>query len=316
MMGDFHGLPTRTLSSAHLRLEFLAEAGPRIVRLAVNGATENLLAEAPDSSWRTPLGEYHVRGGHRLWHAPEASPRTYVPDDCGLTVHEVPGGVELRQPTEVATGIQKSLAIRLHPDRPALTLTHRLSNEGLWPVETAPWAITQLPLGGVIILPQPASELPGGDLNYRARPNRHLVLWSYARWEDARLQVHDDYFLFQAQPHAQFSKFGYLNTHGWAAYLRGEILFVKQFHVCPDAPHPDRNCNVEVYCDDRLVELETLAPLTHLAPGQSVTHEERWCVFTGLHVAPTYEYVRAHMRTIDLQAAPGIQSHDGVENRG
>ena len=38
--GDFYGLPTRIISGQHLRLEFLAEAGPRIVRLSLGGSDE------------------------------------------------------------------------------------------------------------------------------------------------------------------------------------------------------------------------------------------------------------------------------------
>ena len=86
MTGDFYGLPTRILSNQHLRLEFLAEAGPRIVRLSLAGSGENLMAEVPDIHWTTPYGEYYLRGGHRLWHAPEAVPRSSVPDNDSLTV--------------------------------------------------------------------------------------------------------------------------------------------------------------------------------------------------------------------------------------
>jgi hypothetical protein len=228
-------------------------------------------------------------------------PRTYVPDDYGLTVQDMPGGVELRQPTEAATGLRKSLAIQLHPDRAALTLVHRITNDGLWPVETSPWAITQLRLGGLVVLPQPADETDGDDVNYRLRPNRHLVLWPYSQWDDPRLNVHNDFVLFQAQPRMPPCKFGYLNTHGWAGYLRSGILFVKQFQPQLNALHPDRNCNVEVFGNDRFVELETVAPLTRLEPGQSATHMERWTIFTGLHAEATYAGVQTLTRTMDLR---------------
>ncbi len=54
MSNDFHGLPTRSLGNDHLTLDYLAEAGPRIVRLFLAGSQTNLLAEAPDLSWDTP----------------------------------------------------------------------------------------------------------------------------------------------------------------------------------------------------------------------------------------------------------------------
>ena len=67
-MSDFHGLPTRNVENGHLRVEFLAEAGPRIVRLFLAGSDENQLVELPNLAWETLLGDFCVRGGHRLWH--------------------------------------------------------------------------------------------------------------------------------------------------------------------------------------------------------------------------------------------------------
>jgi hypothetical protein len=299
-MSDFYGLPTCLLANDHLRLEYLAEAGPRIVRLFAAGSAENLLAEVPEFHWVTPLGQYHVRGGHRLWHAPESRPRTYVPDDHGLSVHKLEDGVELCQPTESPTGLRKSLTIQLHPGQPAVTLTHRLTNEGVWPIEVSPWAITQLRLDGLIILPQPAPV----DGDEALRPNRHLVLWPYARWDDPRLSLGDDFILFQARSGVPACKIGYLNTQGWAAYLRNGTLFVKSFQPQVGAAHPDRNCNVEVYGNDHFVELETVAPMTSLEPRQSAAHVEHWELFTGLDCEPTREGVRALVHQLKPHPAP------------
>jgi hypothetical protein len=47
-------------------------------------------------------------------------------------------------------------------------------------------------------------------------------------------------------------------------------------------PHPDNNCNAEIYCNDQFVELESLAPLTKLSPGEAVTHVETWELFNGM----------------------------------
>ena len=296
MRGDFYGLPTRILHSPHLRLEFLAEAGPRIVRLYLQGSDENQLAEVPDLGWETPYGDFFLRGGHRLWHAPESFPRTNVPDNEGLMVQETDQGMRLCQPTEPDTGIRKSIEIHLHPDRPAVTLYHRLHNDGLWPLELAPWAITQTPLGGVAVLPQQVGPLDEPGL----QPNRHLVLWPYTRWHDQRLQPHDDYVLFQGQADPNPCKVGYFNRHGWIGYLHGDVFFCKRFEPQPSHPHPDFGCNVEVYGKDRFIELETLAPLQRLAPGQSTTHVERWEFYTGLDTAPTIAGIRALVQALEL----------------
>jgi hypothetical protein len=278
MIGDFYGLPTRIISNQHLRLEFLAEAGPRIVRLMLTGSDENLLAETPDLFWPTPYGEFRLYGGHRLWHAPEASLRTAFPDNCGLIVEELGKAVRLCGPTESHTGIRKRIEIRLLDGRPGVALAHTLQNDGVWPVELAPWAITQLPLGGVAVLPQrsAAPNLEG------LSPDRHVALWPYASWQDLRLCLRDEYMLVKAEPRVPPIKVGYLNERGWIGYLRTGILFAKRFEPQVERTHADRNCNVEVYCKDRFIELETLGPLVRLEPGQSAVHTETWEIHVGL----------------------------------
>ncbi len=293
--GDFHGLTTYVVGSAHLRLECLAEAGPRIVRLFLAGSEENQLAEVPAFSWETPYGTYFPRGGHRLWHAPEAS-RSYVPDDQGLEVEELTDGVRLSQPTEAPTGIRKTLEIHLHRDRPALTLHHQLRNEGPWPVELSPWAITQVPLGGVAVLPQQIEPLDEAGV----QPNRHLVLWPYASWHDSRLQLHDDCVLITGLSQMPPLKLGCMNRRGWIGYWRQGLFFCKRFEPQPDLPHPDFGCNSEVYCGDLFLEIETLAPLTHLAPGQSTAHVETWEFYAGLDGPSTWAGVQ------DLVGALGL----------
>jgi hypothetical protein len=296
-MADFYGLPTRSVESTHVRLEFLAEAGPRIVRLFVAGVDENQLAELPDFRTSTPFGEYFFRGGHRLWHAPEAMPRSYLPDDMGVQVEERADGVRLVQPTEAASGIRKCLDIQLHPEQAAVTLHHQLQNEGMWAVELAPWALTMLPLGGMAILPQQVGPLdPSGLL-----PNRHLVLWPYTRWQDPRLELHDDYLLLYAQPLLPPCKVGYLNRQGWIAYVRNGVLFRKRFTPQAALPHPDFGCNAEFYCDDTFIEMETVAPLARLEPGQAVTHTETWEFATGIAVPQTLDGARALAGTRGLR---------------
>jgi hypothetical protein len=128
---------TRTLSNGHLELNYLTDS-LRIIGLSVKGKT-NLFADLSHlSAISTPFGDFHFRGGHRLWHAPESMPRTYAPDSGELSVTDLENGIILEAPTEPTTGIRKRIEIRLAADSPSLTLTHILVNEGLWAVELAP----------------------------------------------------------------------------------------------------------------------------------------------------------------------------------
>ncbi|HEX7588063.1 MAG TPA: hypothetical protein VF478_07100 [Anaerolineae bacterium] len=297
MSADFYGLPTRTIGTKYLHIDYLAEAGPRIVRLVLEGSNENLMAELPNNVVQTPFGVFHFYGGHRLWHSPEEMPRTYFPDSNGVIVEDLTDGVRLVQPTaEPHTGMRKSIEIHLHSDHAALTLVHRLQNEGTQTVEFAPWAITQVKQGGVAILPQTVGPVDTAGL----LANRHLVLWPYTSWHDPRLELNDDLILIDAQPKLPPCKIGYLNRHGWMGYLRKGMLFVKRFEAQLDRAHPDYGCNAEIYCNDQFIELETLGPLVKLQPGDSTTSKETWEFYTGLGESQTIEAVRSHLDRLKL----------------
>ena len=293
---DFHGLPTLSISSSFLSVDFLAEAGPRLVRLKLAERPDNLLAEVPDMSWETTYGTFHIHGGHRLWHAPEAMPRTYLPDNDGLEVEPFEGGVRLRGPVEESTGIQKVMEVILHTDRPMLTVQHALHNAGSWAVELAPWAITQVPLGGVAVLPMSA-PVPSQYL-----PNRQLNLWSYTHIRDTRLRLDDDLALVEGKTRRQSFKIGYFNHAGWLGYLAGDVFFVKRFEPQPALQHPDQNSNCEVYVWDKFLEMETLGPLARLEPGSTATHTETWELFAAADAKPTIDGVRAVVAALKLSS--------------
>ncbi len=109
-MSDFLGEPTRILENKYLKLEYLENAA-RIVRFYPLGR-ENIFAEM-ERSVPTPYGDFYFRGGHRLWHSPEAMPRTYIPDNEGALVSDLPNGVRIEMPPEPWTHITKAIEIEL-----------------------------------------------------------------------------------------------------------------------------------------------------------------------------------------------------------
>ena len=275
-MSDFHGEPTRILENQFIQLEYLANSA-RIVRFSPQGKT-NLFADLEQTPVQTPYGNFFFRGGHRLWHAPEAMPRTYIPDNEGATVSEIPNGVRIDMPAESWTNIAKSMEIRLNPDRPQVILHHELRNDGAWAVEFAPWALTMFRQGGVAIFPQPVGNTDEAGL----LSNRQLIVWPYTQLGEPRLHLRDDFILVHATPSLPPIKFGYFNPHGWMGYWLDGVFFVKRFSVQMSASYPDHGCNAESYCNDQFIELETLGPLTKLEPGKSVFHTETWEVYTEL----------------------------------
>jgi hypothetical protein len=265
------------LRNDFLQIEYLTNS-LRIVSLIPAGKS-NMLADISHlAPIPTPYGDYEFVGGHRLWHAPEAMPRTYIPDAGELTITDLPDGISIEAQTEPGTGIRKRIEIRLAPDKPSIMLTHILVNDGLWTVELAPWTITQFRLGGTVLLPVPVGNSdPAGLLH-----NRQFSFWPYARLNDPRLKLDDDFIVFKASALLPPFKIGYFNSHGWVAYWLDEVFFRKTFTVQAGLPHPDNNCNAEIYCNDQFVELESLAPLTKLSPSDAVTHVETWELFNGM----------------------------------
>lgn len=289
-MPDFHGEPTRILENRFVELEYLAGAA-RIVRFSPKGRG-NLFADLGSSFLRTPYGEFYFRGGHRLWHSPEAMPRTYIPDNAGAAVTEIANGIRIDMPAEPWTQIAKSLEIQLNPARPQVIVRHELRNDGAWTVEFAPWALTMLCLGGTAIFPQPQEKVDEAAL----LPNRRLSLWSYTRADDARFTVRDDFATVRAVPDVPPLKFGYFNPHGWMAYWLDETLFVKRFEVQPNRQYPDQGCNTECYCNDQFIELESLGPLAPVAAGQVIAHTELWEIHEDLEVPFLTNQMRALLR--------------------
>jgi hypothetical protein len=279
-MSDFNDLPTQILENGRLRLEYLTEAGPRLVRLSYN-RSPNLLAEVPAIFWDTSRGPYYPLGGHRLWISPEVPDLTYALDDRGLQVQDAPGGVELIGAPAAGSGIRKRLRVELDPKRPILRLQHTIVNEGIGPITLAPWAITMFRLGGTVILPQPVGNVDPHGL----QSNRILVLWPYTRLDDPRLSLADDFITLRGEARVPACKLGYFNPHGWLGYWLDGLLFVKRFEPQTGAELPDRGSNTEVYCMDRFAELETLGPVVTLAPGDSTVHAETWEVYEGLEQA-------------------------------
>ncbi len=257
-----------------LKLLVTQSIGPRILFLSLKGG-RNLFAELPDFVTECPgAGPFHFYGGHRLWEAPERLSRTYVPDDRPVEVAPIENGLLVTQPAEPRTGLQKSIEIVLQGQAPRVLLTHRLTNIGQAPLSCAPWAITQLRLGGVAILPQAAEDT--GML-----PNRSLALWPYTDPANPHVWWGKKHIAVEAQMKGPF-KLGFPNPRGWLAYWLDATLFVKRAAYDPQGSYCDCGSSSEFYCNQQFLELETLAPAGTLAPGQSAAHIETWELYADI----------------------------------
>jgi len=272
-----------------------SDVGPRIIRFGfVNG--ENEFAEFQEQLGKVGGDEWRIYGGHRLWHAPEAKPRTYYPDNepVEVKIHD-DFTLELIQPIEKWTGIQKRIIVKMNPSEAQVTVTHILTNHNLWAIELAPWALSVMAKGGRAILPQPPF-IPHEEKLLPARP---IAQWHYTDMTDPRWTFGKRFIILRQDPNRSTpQKLGIANLDGWGAYANGDRLFLKRYRHIEGANYPDFGCSTEVFTNADMLELETLGPLTTLQPGESVEHVEHWFLFRGVTLGETEDEIASALEPI------------------
>lgn len=279
------------LTNGLVELIATADVGPRIIRFGFVGG-DNEFKEYPGMVGKTGGKEWRLYGGHRLWHAPEAAPRTYSPDNGPVAVEKIGNGLRLIQATESSTGIQKEIVMKMASKSAHVEVTHRLRNTNLWAVELAPWALSVMATGGTAIVPLP----PRGSHPRDLAPVNTLTLWSYTDLSDPRWTLGFKYILLRQDVNAKLpQKIGAMVPDGWAAYARGGNLFVKKFQHQPGAAYADFGCSVETFTNKDMLEVETLGPLTELEPGATVEHVEHWFLLRDVPVPRNDKDVDKHV---------------------
>lgn len=275
IVGDYKGWKNSLfLRNGEVELVILTDVGPRIIHCAISGKP-NLFKEFDGESGLMQGDAYALFGGHRLWHAPEAYPRSYSPDFDAVDYRLEDGGIHLIQREEPANRITKSMRIECLEDG-RFRLTHGLTNTGPWPVELAPWCLTLMCQGSRALVPQE---------DFRSHPEcldaaRTLTLWHYSRMDDPRVRWGRHFIqLVEDSSVQQKMKFGVLNKQRWAGCWSHGCLFIKTFNFDAGRRYADMGCNCEVFTMPGFLELESLGPLSIVEPGQTVYHEEIWHVW-------------------------------------
>lgn len=274
-----HPLHGRILFMAdeHMEVAGALDFGIRIVHLSLPGK-ENLMYEQPEDlsdGLSTPEG-WRIRGGHRLWPAPE-SERIYCPDNDPVEYELLPDGFILRQKTEAWTGMRKTLSVQ-QAGEGVLKVTHTLTYEGEGETLAAPWGVTTLKGGGRAVFPFPRS---GEGSGYSV--NRVLALWGDTSLADERLCFAGDEIRAQHKASNAYFKIGIYNAAGIISMTNlGQKLEIR-FDVFPmDVYTADSGCNAELYLNPDVMELETVGAAALLKAGESVSHSEYWRV-TPVH---------------------------------
>jgi hypothetical protein len=259
------------------------DVGPRIIRYALHGG-KNVFVEIPGQIGKSGEKEWMIRGGHRFWTAPEAG-HSYELDNGPVEWKKLGDcAVEIAQPESKAFGFRKTLVVEMLEDE-VVRVTHRLANTGAKVLDVTPWALSVMAPGGVAIIPQPVLDLhptefpEGRDVKpHEYLPNRELVLWPFTNLADGRYTFSQHFLRVAHAAGKPATKLGLKLPASWIAYHNGDDVFAKHVSFIAKQPYPDRGVNFEIFTNNAILELETLAPSAPLQPGAAVDHVEHWAL--------------------------------------
>jgi hypothetical protein len=268
------------VSNGEVEIIVTGDVGPRIMRFGFIGG-QNLLKEYAEQLGKTGEEKFQLRGGHRVWKAPEDPIATWAPDNVPVHIEVMANGLVAREPVEPLTGLQKEIEVALAPSGSEVTLTHRITNKTLFPLEFAPWALTMMAPGGVAITGFP----PRGTHPQNLEATNPLVMWAYTDLSDKRWGFTKKYLTLRQDPNNPVpQKIGHFNPRTWGAYFLNGELFLKQYVPDPAKTYPDFGCSFETFTNAEFLEIETLGPMTKIAPAGTVTHVERWSLHKGVSI--------------------------------
>ncbi len=269
------------VSNGAIELVVTADVGPRVIYLGFNGG-QNVFKNFPEQMGRSGEAEWMIRGGSRIWIAPEDVRASYAPDNCPVEI-EIEGAVlTATAPVEDPIRVQKQMVVKVSPAAARVEVIHRIRNAGLLPVELAPWILTVMAPGGVGITGFP----PRGTHPETLPPTNPLVMWAFTDLSDRRWVFMKKYLALKQDATAKTpQKIGHFNPRTWGAYLLNGELFLKRCEGFPRQEYPDFGSSFEMFTNSDFLELETLGPLRLVAPGEWVEHVEQWELHRGVEVA-------------------------------
>jgi hypothetical protein len=260
------------ISNGEVELVVTSDVGPRVMSYGFVGG-QNFFWVQKETAGKTGQPEWILRGGHRIWVGPEDVKYTYPPDNWPVSVR-VEGDVLIAtQPVEKETGIEKEIEVRLAAQGPDVTIIHRLTNRTNMRLEYAAWALSMMAPGGRGVSGFP----PRGTHPEVLQPTNPLVMWAFSDLSDPRWTWLKKYFVLRQDPsNATPTKIGHFNRHTFGAYFLNGELFVKRYEADPTKTYPDFGCSYETFTNADFLEIETMGPLTKVAPGATLEHIERW----------------------------------------
>src|SRR5262249_466855 len=158
-----------------------ADVGPRVIRFGFVGG-QNLFKEYAEQLGKAGEDKFQLRGGDRVWKAPEDSIATWAPDNVPVEISVSANGLIARPPVEPLTHLQKEIEVKMAASGSEVTVIHRIANQTLFPLEYSVWSLTMMAQGGVAVSGFP----PRGRHPINLEATNPLVMWAYTNLADKR----------------------------------------------------------------------------------------------------------------------------------
>jgi hypothetical protein len=93
----------------------------------------------------------------------------------------------------------------------------------------------------------------------------------------------NQYMMLRQDPkNAEAQKLGLFNPETWAVYVLNNEVFVKRATADPTQTYADFGCSFETFTNNEFLEMETLGPMTKVAPGQTVEQVEHFGLYRSV----------------------------------
>jgi hypothetical protein len=255
-----------------------ADVGPRIIRFGFVGG-QNMFKEYADQLGKSGEAAFQLRGGSRVWKAPEDPVATWAPDNVPVNIKVTPTGLIATAPVEPLTKLQKEIEISMDATGSKVTVSNRITNHGLFPLEFSPWVLTMMAQGGMVVSGFP----PRGTHPQNLEVTNPLAMWAYTDLSDPRWKFTKKFLTLRQDPNnSNAQKIGMFNKDTWAAYLLNGEAFVKRATPDPSKTYPDFGCSFETFTNNEFLEIETLGPMTMVQPEQTVGQTEHWGLYKNV----------------------------------
>lgn len=258
-----------------------ADVGPRIIRFGFVGG-QNMFKEFTEQLGKSGEKDFQLRGGSRVWKAPEDPVATWAPDNVPVNIKVTATGLIATAPVEPLTNLQKEIEISMEAAGNKATVSNRITNRGLFPLEFSPWVLTMMAQGGMMVSGFP----PRGTHPQNLEATNPLVMWAYTDLSDPRWKFTKKFMTLRQDPNnSAAQKLGSFNRDTWVAYLLNGEAFMKRASADPSKTYTDFGCSFETFTNNEFLEIETLGPMTKVDPGRTVEQVEHWGLYKNVKPA-------------------------------